>query len=230
MDTSLEELRRVQEEVSGKVVLRDGFRAPIRCVSGVDLAFLDEWAIAVCVALSFPSLKIVEKSSLAMKLDFPYIPGFLSFREGPAIVEAIQNLSVESDVFMINAHGIAHPTFCGCASHVGVLTSRPTIGVAARRLCGEYEHEPVEIGGWVPLRYEGRIVGGVLKSKEGCKPIFVSPGHLISLESSIRLVKASIRGHKMPEPLYHAHRLANKEKPQILNQQRQTAASDLSGY
>ncbi|MFQ6074952.1 MAG: endonuclease V [Candidatus Bathyarchaeia archaeon] len=217
MEIRLEELRRVQREVSSKVVLRDGFRTPIRRISGVDLAFTDDWAIAACVAVSFPPLKIVDKVSLARRLDFPYIPGFLSFREGPAMVEVIKNLNTESDIFIINAHGVAHPTFCGCASHVGVLANRPTIGVAARRLCGKYEHEPMDVGEWVQLRHGGRVVGAVLKSKERCNPIFVSPGHLISLESSIMVVKASIRGHKMPEPLYHAHRLANEDKRRIFS-------------
>jgi len=148
------------------------------------------------------------------------VPTFLGFREGPAIVKLIKLRRRTPDVFLINAQGIAHPLFCGCASHVGVLAQKPVIGVAASNLCGEYDCEPVEVGDAVPMRYNGRVVGWVLKSKAGCNPIFVSPGHLVSLESSLKIVKDCLKNHKLPEPLQQAHRLANDERNKLFRQRK----------
>ena len=211
MEQKLEALREIQRKLSLNVIIQDKFKTPITRVGGVDLAFIKELAIVACVTLIFPTLEIVDEETLVTQLDFPYVPTLLSFREGPVMVEIINFLRTEPDVFLINAQGIAHPLFCGCASHVGVLTEKPTIGVATNNLCGEYDHEPVEVGEAVPMRYSGRVVGWVLKSKKGCRPIFVSPGHLVSLESSLKIVKECLRSYKLPEPLQCAHKLANKE-------------------
>ena len=218
MKVEIEALRRIQRELSLKIVVQDVFKTSVTKISGIDLAFVKEKAIVACVTMSFPSLEDVKKKILETELDFPYIPTLLSFREGPAIVKMINSLRSETDIFLVNAQGIAHPLFCGCASHVGVLTQKPTIGVASSNLCGIYDHEPIEVGEAVPMYYSGRAVGWILKSKKGCRPIFISPGHLVSLESSLKIVKDCLKNHKLPEPLYNAHRLANEERNKRLNQ------------
>jgi len=144
-------------------------------------------------------------------LDFPYIPTFLSFREGYPIIKLYKKLKTKPDIMIINGHGIAHPLFCGIATHVGVLLDKPTIGVAQSRLCGDYR-EPKRLGDCSKITYKGMIVGYVYKSKEKCKPIFVSPGHRISLKSCLRIVKKCIKTHKLPLPLAIAHIQANKSK------------------
>lgn len=211
-ESELKKLMDIQMRIAKKIVTEDWFRAPIKLISGVDSTFFDDSAIVACVTLNYATLKVFDKKILVGKIGFPYVPGFLGFREGPLIMNIMENLDVKPDIFIINAQGIAHPRFCGCASHVGVLTERPTIGVTKSKLCGEYYKEPECVGEWVPLVYEGKTVGAVFKSKRGCKPIFISPGHLISLESSIQIVKRCIRGHKLPEPLYLAHKLATEER------------------
>lgn len=203
-------------EIADKVITEDRFRKPIEVVTGVDLAFLDDEAVVAAVTVIYNTLQIMEKKVIKEKTPFPYIPTFLGFREGPSIIKLAKALKIEPDILMLDSQGISHPLFCGCASHVGVLTKRPTIGVAKSRLCGEYHKEPKRIEEWVPLTYEARTVGAIFKSKKGCRPIFISPGHLVSLESSIQIVSRCLGGHKLPEPLHLAHRLATEEKRRAL--------------
>ncbi|MBO3755449.1 MAG: endonuclease V, partial [Candidatus Brockarchaeota archaeon] len=136
----------------------------------------------------------------------------------PAIMETYVKLENKPDVVMINGHGIAHPLFCGIASHVGVLLKGPaTIGVAGSKLCGEYDEAPEAEGEWSALKYKGKVVGAVLLTRRGCKPIFVSPGHKISLKSSVEIVKHFITSHRLPLPLQRAHHLANSERLKFAN-------------
>ncbi len=206
------ELRRIQRELAKKVVPDDAFRKPITYVAGIDLAFLGDTAFTACVTLDYETLKAVAAKIAASKLGFPYVSTLLFFREGPPILDIIDSVEPKADVYLINAQGIAHPMFLGSASHVGVLADVPTIGVAASRLCGEYEREPTVEGEAVPLSYRGRGVGWVVKPAGRYKPIFVSPGHRVSLESSLEIVRKCLRDHRLPEPLYLAHVAANREK------------------
>ena len=209
---NLEELRDLQKKIAKRVILKDRFRKPITSIAGIDLAFKEDRAITAYVLMAFPSQKIIHKKIAISPIEFPYIPTFLSFREGPPIVKVINSLDVKPDVFMINAHGIAHPSFCGCASHVGVLTQNPTIGVAQSNLCGKYKVTPEEVDKYVPLFYESRAVGWIFKSKKSCRHIFISPGHLVSLESSIEITRGCMGKYKLPSPLYYAHKLASETK------------------
>jgi deoxyribonuclease V len=208
----LDTLRTIQRILSRKVIFRDAFRKPVTRILGIDLAFVGDLVITACVITSFPPTKTLVQKTLRRKLAFPYVPAFLSFREGPHIIDIINTLETKADLFLINAHGLAHPRYYGCASHVGVLTGVATIGVATHNLCGVYDCLPQEVGEVVAIYCNGRHVGWVLQSKEGCRPIFVSPGHKIGLDSSLKIVKACLVDHKLPEPLWLAHRLANDEK------------------
>ena len=208
----LDKLRTIQRTLSRKVIIRDAFRKPITRIAGIDIAFASELAITACVITSLPPTKTLVQKTLLRKLDFPYVSAFLSFREGPPIIDIINILKTKVDLFLINAHGLAHPRYYGCASHVGVLTGVATIGVATRNLCGVYDCMPQNVGKAVAIYCSDRQVGWVLLSKEGCRPIFVSPGHKIGLDSSLKIVKACLIDHKLPEPLWLAHQLANDEK------------------
>lgn len=215
MKQPLNDLRQIQWKMAQKVVIKNGYKVPITCVAGIDSTYQKESMITVCAVVDFASLKIVDKKVLMAKVDFPYIPTFLSFREGPSTVKIMRSLKVQPDIFLINAQGIAHPQICGCASHVGVIAQRPTIGVATSNLCGKYLGEPEKEGESIPLYYRGKRVGWVFKSKEGCKPIFISPGHLVSLDSSLTIIKRCMGRYKLPLPLYYAHYYANEEKKKV---------------
>jgi deoxyribonuclease V len=205
-------MRRIQREIAARVILEDEFNKDITSVAGIDIAFLNDLAIVSCITLSYNSLETRFKTLSTARISFPYISTLLSFREAPPIIDLINSIELKADVFLINAHGIAHPFFCGCASYVGVLANIPTIGVASRNLCGEYGDEPKDAREYVPMYYGGRSIGWVFKSKRDCRPIFISPGHLISLKSSLDITAKCTKNHKLPEPLYLAHIVANEEK------------------
>jgi deoxyribonuclease V len=213
----INKLMKIQNEIAKDVIEVDNFEKPIKIISGIDIAFLNELAIIACVSVDSKSLKIVNKRILTKKVKFPYISGFLSFREGPLIINMINYMDVKQNIFLINAQGIAHPRFCGCASYIGVIADKPTIGVTVNRLCGTYHQEPKSINEWIPLFHRQKIVGVVLKTQKRSKPIFISPGHKISLKTSICVVTKCISFHKLPIPLYYAHKYAKEEKRKILN-------------
>lgn len=202
---------KIQEGLGKRIISEDRIPGEIKTIAGVDQAFPGEDRVVSCVVvLNLPELSIVEKVYAEFETDFPYIPGLLAFREGPGIVGACRKLDKKPDVLMVDGHGIAHPRRVGIASHVGVLLDIATIGVAKRRLVGEFKN-PEEVGGCNPLKYQGDMVGAVLKSKRGCNPIYVSPGNRISLETSIALVRKCLRGYKLPEPTRLAHELVNEQ-------------------
>lgn len=206
-----EVLRKKQKEIAKKVILEDDFSERIKTIAGFDLAFKDDTAFVAGVLLDYETLITREIKIIKTKLPFPYIPTFLTFREGPPIIKLYKKLKTMPGIMMINGQGISHPLRCGIASHVGVLLDTPSIGVAQSRLCGEYK-EPKEVGDHSLLKYEGKSVGYVYKSKKNCRPIFISPGHRISLKSSLEIVKNCMKNFKLPTPLYLAHTHANKIK------------------
>ncbi len=193
----LEELRKEQEKLASKVITEDRFHE-LRLIGGVDQAFPRDYAASCIVVQNFGEFDIVEKAFSLRRVDFPYIAGFLSYREGPSIISAWRKLKTKPQVLLVDGNGILHPHRIGLASHIGVLLDQPTIGVAKSLLCGEVRGSRVFVNG------EARAC--VLQSKEGCRPIYVSPGHKVSLDSSVKIVKRCIKSHKLPEPLRLAHR------------------------
>jgi deoxyribonuclease V len=219
-----EELYRIQEEIASQAVLEDELRLEeLKLIAGADQAFLyhtkskaenginEEKIISVVVVLEYPSLKLVEYSHSLMPVDFPYIPGLLSFREAPVIIRAFHTLKSKPDLLVIDGCGINHPRFAGLATHVGVILDVAAIGVAKNLLCGTGE-VPNEEGEARIITYQGRAVGYYLKSKKGCKPIIIAPGHKMSLKTTLKLIKTCIHKHKLPEPIRIAHCCANKIK------------------
>jgi len=215
-DYDLGRLRRIQERIAAKIVTEDDFGKPISRVTGFDIAYFDDEAIAAAVTMDFDTLAVLEEAFVKEEVLFPYVATFLAFREGPLIIKLTKKLRLKPDVLMVNSHGMAHPLFCGCASYVGVCLGRPTLGVAGSRLVGEYEYAPKKLGEWAPLKYQDRIVGAALLSKKGSKPIFISIGHMISLETAIEIAKHFLTGSKLPEPIKLAHDLANRIRRQAL--------------
>jgi deoxyribonuclease V len=212
-DSSRESLLKVQRIVSERASIKDGFE-DLNHIAAADQAFLDNRIISGILMLDFYSLEITERAFSIAPISFPYITTFLSFREGPAIVNAFGKLKTRPDLLLIDGAGINHPRSAGLATHIGVALDVPTIGITKKILCGKGD-EPSNVGEASPLVYMDKTVGWLLKSSKKSKPIVVAPGHRVSLESSLSIVKACLRGHKLPEPARLAHEYANTCKKNV---------------
>ena len=200
-----EKARALQLLLAKKVVREDSFPTPLRVVGGLDLAYKEGEAAVAYVAFDYPSMKPIYSESRSVTVSVPYIPTFLSFREGPPIIDVIKTAAVKSDIYLINGQGVAHPYRIGLASHVGVLADVATIGVAKSLLCGQVQKTE-------RLRSHiidgGEIIGAALRPKTNSSLLYVSLGHRISLESSVEIVYRLVQNHSLPEPLWAAHALA----------------------
>jgi deoxyribonuclease V len=212
-DNSRKSLLAAQKLVADKVKVEDDF-SELHLIAGVDQAFVKDKIISGIVVLDYGSLDIVERVHSVETVRYPYIPTFLSFREGPAIVSAFRKLKKSPDILMVDGAGINHPRCAGIATHIGVALNVPTIGITKKILCGE-GIEPSQEGEASPLVYECKKVGWLFESREKAKPIIVAPGHRVSLESSLSIVKACLRRHKLPEPARLAHEYVNKLKKEL---------------
>ena len=180
-------------------------------VAGVDTGYRNDTAYAAVVVMNLTDMKILEEPVAAKPVQFPYVPGLLSFREGPVILEALAKLKTPPDLLMIDGQGIAHPRRCGIASHIGVLLDIPSIGCAKTRLVGDYE-APQRSGGSTSYLTDAKeTIGAVVRTRTGVKPVFVSIGHLMDLNDSIRVVLKSCRGYRLPEPIRRADHLSRKQ-------------------
>ncbi len=200
LQRSLRERVRV-EPLAGKV----------ETIAGADISFnkFSSVLYAGIVVVRLPSLEVIEEVGVVSETRFPYVPGLLSFRESPPVLEAWAKLKIEPDAVMFDGQGIAHPRRVGIASHVGLLIKRPTLGCAKSVLVGKYEEPEAERGSWSPLIDKGETIGAALRTKTRVKPIYVSPGHLIDLAGAIELTLACDGGYRQPEPTRLAHHLVN---------------------
>lgn len=202
---SIEEAENLQESLSKRLILTDGF-STLRLIGGVDTSFSkDGRVLSVIVVMKFDTLELIEFSYYSTREIVPYIPGFLSFREGPAIIEAWKRLKIKPDILLVDGQGYAHPRHLGIASHLGIALDMPTIGCAKSLLIGRYEEPGPLKGDRKPIFYKDEIIGMALRTKDNTKPIFVSPGHKVSFESSVEIVLRSVTKYRLPEPLRYAH-------------------------
>ncbi|MFC1801712.1 endonuclease V [Nanoarchaeota archaeon] len=198
-----EELKKEQLKLSQKVILKDNFKK-IKTVAGIDQAYKDDQIVSCIVVCDYKTMKIIEKQTAEVKSPLPYIPGYLAYREMPAAVEAYNKLENKPEVIIVDGNGIMHPRRFGFASHLGLALDKPTIGVANTLVTGKVENGKIFI--------EKDMVGFEFKSKEHAKPLYVSPGHLISLGTALKVVSETIRPpHKLPEPLHLAHKFSKKK-------------------
>ncbi|MBA57043.1 MAG: deoxyribonuclease V [Pseudomonadales bacterium] len=212
-DLSPKEAIEIQKQWSSRVVTSDQLGL-VRRVAGVDVGFEDnnEVTRAAIVVLSYPDLQPIDSALVKIPTCYPYIPGLLSFREMPAILKAYQQLKRKPDLLLCDGQGTAHPRRFGIACHLGVWLDVPSIGVGKTRLVGSHDVLPDEKGAWVPLLDKGEQVGAVLRSRQGVKPIYVSPGHRVSLATSVEWVMNCVTRYKLPETTRHAHHLASNLK------------------
>lgn len=208
--TRVAEARAIQESLRKKIIVRDRL-GKVGRVAGVDVGFEKRGTVtrAAVVVLTFPDLVPVEQAVARRPTCFPYVPGFLSFREAPAVLAAMKKLRVRPDLLLCDGQGLAHPRRFGLACHLGLLLDIPSIGVAKSRLIGRHDEVPAQKGGWSALEDKQEIIGAALRTRTDTQPVYVSVGHRISLPTAIEYVLRCITRYRLPETTRHAHRLAS---------------------
>ncbi|MBP1910686.1 endonuclease V [Methanolobus bombayensis] len=214
---TLEELRVLQNKAIENLSLGDGF-AKIDMIAGVDCAYFDDNIVCSMPVLDYNSLDIIEKKHVVQKVPLPYIPTYLNFREGQAIASVFMEIENKPDIIVFDSCGINHPIKAGMATYFGAVMGIPTIGVSKKILCGSSQI-PVEVGESQKLIYKGEQVGWLYKSNKRSNPIIIAPGHGVSVESSLDIVKHCLKGYKLPEPTRLAHMYAAEAKKEIMEQQ-----------
>lgn len=209
----LEKARQLQKELARKVIIAP-LKKDVYFIGGADASYHKDKIIAVTCLFDI-EMNLREEAYVWDEISFPYIPGLLSFREGPAIVKAINRLSIKPDLIIMDGHGICHPKRLGIASHIGVILNIPTIGVAKSILVGRYKKIPATKGSWSYIYVDNKPAGIALRTRENTRPVFVSPGHLVDFEDSRRIVLSCCRGFRIPEPIRRAHILSGTLKRRL---------------
>jgi len=200
----------LQSRLATRIVTRDRL-GPVRHVAGTDVGFENAGRVtrAAVAVLTFPALELADWAVIRQPTRFPYVPGLLAFREIPALLVAFSRLTVRPDLVLCDGQGFAHPRRCGLASHLGLVAGWPTIGVAKSRLIGTYREPSRRRGAWTPLRDGDDTIGAVLRSRANVKPIFISIGHRVSLDTAIACTMACVTRYRLPETTRWAHHLAS---------------------
>lgn len=203
----------LQERLCKQVRLMP-LRGPIETIAGVDVSYekAGDRFFAGVVVMRLPDLAVIEARWVARRAAFPYIPGLLTFREGPAVLAALRKLRTEPAVFIFDGHGLAHPRRLGLASHLGLWVDRPSVGCAKSLLTGEHAPVPDRPGAHVPLTIDGEPVGAVVRTRPGVRPVYVSPGTRIDVPGAVALVVRCCRRFRLPEPTRQAHALVNRAR------------------
>jgi len=216
-DVSASEAIAIQRQLRSQVLTTNGSTlTTLKTIAGVDASYQDKTgeAKAAIAVLSFPELEVIEEVVAARPISFPYVPGLLSFREAPVVLDAMSSLQARPDLLMCDGQGYAHPRRLGLASHLGVYLDMPSIGCAKSRLIGSYDEPGPDRGSLSPLTDHGEVIGMVLRSKTGTKPLFISIGHMIDLATAVLLVTQCLRGFRLPEPTRLADKLSKaKARP-----------------
>ncbi len=201
--TDRESAKRLQKELSTRVRI-EPLKKNLRYIAGADASYCDDRIIGVVSLFSYQDMELIEEVWCIDKIRFPYIPGLLSFREGPVIVKTLKVLSVKPDLILFDGQGICHPEGLGIASHMGIITETPTIGCAKSLLTGTYKEPGLKKGDWSYIYINEMVKGMVLRTRDHTRPVFVSPGHLIDFKDSLRIVLNCCKTYRIPEPLRRA--------------------------
>ncbi|MBM4308032.1 MAG: endonuclease V [Deltaproteobacteria bacterium] len=210
-EVSEEEATQIQNDLRPHLILKNTF-SRLKTIGGADVAYSKDGKnlFGAVTVLSYPEMNPIDASTASGEISFPYIPGLFSFREGPILVKAFQGLRVKPDLMIFEGHGIAHPRGLGLASHLGLWLGIPSIGCARTSLLGEYQSPEISKGSYEWVYLGKKKVGAALRTRQGVKPVFVSPGHRIDLVNSVRIVLATCQRYRTPEPLRKAHYLTIK--------------------
>jgi len=208
---SLEEARKIQAELLEKLKIAPLKKKP-ETIASADASFSEKEVMAGACLFSFPDLKLLEVQTAVEPLIFRYRPGYLSFCEGPAVYKSISRLSQKPEVLLLDGQGIAHPKKMGLATFIGIILDTPAIGCAKSILVGKFQEPGIKKDCYSEIVYKGEVVGYVLRSRTGVKPIFISPGHLIDQQDSLKIIHFCLSEYRLPEPLRQAHFLSQKIK------------------
>lgn len=208
---SVEEAIQIQENLRGRIILKNRL-TEVKIVAGADVAYSKDGTFlsGAIVVLSHPEMKPLDSALATGEVSFPYIPGLFSFREGPVLLEAFNRLKLKPDLILFDGHGIAHPKQFGLASHLGLWLDLPSIGCARTSLLDDYEPPGPSQGDFSWVYWSGKKVGAVLRTRKGVRPVFVSPGHRVDLQTSLRVVLHTCKKYRIPEPLRRAHQMARR--------------------
>lgn len=203
----------IQTELAKRIILKNDF-GKIKRIAGVDSSYnlTKKRTYAGVIIYSFPELEVLESSYAARTIEFPYIPGLLTFREGPAVMAAFKKIKKSPDIAIFDGQGIAHPRRMGLATHIGILLGLASIGCAKSHLVGTYSEPPNKSGGYSWLKYRGKTVGAAVRTRKGVKPVFISAGFKVDLTTSIELILNCRKGYRLPEPTREAHIFIGKVK------------------
>ena len=206
-----EEAYRIQEILRHHCILERTIDiCEIRHVAGADAAYDLDTVCAAVVVMTFPGLEVVEQRCTVQEVPFPYIPGLLSFREGPAILDAFRNLSTVPDLLLVNGHGYAHPKRFGLACHVGLILDVPTIGVARRLLIGTAARPDAARGSCVPILDKSEIIGNAVRTVQGAKPVYISAGYKVDLARAVDMALKTTTVHRITEPVWQADQVSRQ--------------------
>jgi deoxyribonuclease V len=210
-DLTPAEAIQLQQELAPSVIQKDD-RKEVRLIAGVDVSLGRQGGQgrAAVVVFRYPSLETVAESIFEDRVSMPYVPGLLSFRELPLILPALEKLRVEPDLFIVDGQGVAHPRRLGIAAHLGLFTGKPTIGCAKSRLCGDHSEVGDSRGDFVDLHDRREVIGRVVRTKENCKPLYISVGNSLSLETAVDWVIKLTGCYRLPEPVRQAHLAASR--------------------
>lgn len=211
---STAEAVQLQKQLAFEVVAKNDFEKPFETVAGIDLGYdaANDTSRAVIVVLSFPELELLESAEALLPIQFPYVPGMLSFRETPVAIKALEKLTLTPDVILCDGQGLAHPRRFGVACHIGLIADIPAIGVAKSLLVGKFENLGETRGSVAPLVHKNEQVGVALRTKDKVQPVFVSVGHKISLETATDIVLQCAPKYRLPETTRLADKLASYRK------------------
>ncbi len=211
-DVSCREAGEIQRKLRERLVL-SALEGEVSTVAGADVSFSRrdrKVLVGAVVLMDIRGFGILEQAVSAVKVEFPYVPGYLTFREAPALIPAFRRLRLRPDVVVFDGQGIAHPRGFGLAAHMGLILGIPSFGCAKKRLVGEHEEVGESVGSRVPLTHEGRRIGSVVRTRAGVKPVFISPGHLIDIDGAVDLTLRCLSRYRLPEPTRLAHQLTQR--------------------
>lgn len=212
-NVSLKEARAIQLELQQKIQL-NRLESPVRLIAGCDVAYSKkaELCFAVVMVFRFPEMELVEQTNASGPVNFPYVSGYLTFREAPILLAAFEQLRNVPDLILFDGQGIAHPRQMGLAAHAGIILDLPSIGCAKSVLVGDFE-EPLDIAGsWTELIYRNKLIGAVVRTRDRVKPLFVSPGYKIMLDEAIEWVLRACTKYRIPEPIRRSHIAVNQSR------------------
>jgi len=201
----------IQKELRDDIVIQ-ARNFPVNIIAGADISFnkFSTTVYAGIILIRFPELIPIGYSLIKKEVLFPYVPGYLAFREVPALMGAWEQLPLKPDLLVVDGHGIAHPRGMGIAAHFGVLAKTPTVGCAKKVLCGKYEEPSSEKGSYTPLVFKDEVVGAALQTKNAVKPVFVSPGYGMDVPGTVEIITQCVGRYRLPEPTRLAHNIVNR--------------------